>query len=450
MRLAVIGAGIVGVTTAYELACDGHEVHVFERSGSVASETSFANAGVVAPGYVTPWAAPGMAGKVIGHLLSRHSAVRIRPTLNPATLAWLWQWWRASRLRTYQANRARMQRLAGFSRDRLHAVSAALRLDYERSQGYLVLLRSPQDLALARPGLDLLSRGGTRFSVLDAAGCFVHEPGLCRETALHAGIHLPDDEVGNCRQFATLLREQAQRLGASFAFHTHVESIQAGPGPTVTHRRVAPDAAPGGSRKAEARSSDGPATEPMQPGPVKDRFDGVVVCAALGSRALLRPLGVKLPLLAVHGYSVTAPLREIAQHPDHGPRSGLMDERYKVAICRLGNRVRVAGSAEIGGTLARHNGAALATLYKVLHDWFPGSAAMGQAQAWKGARPMLPDGPPVLGASGVDGLWLNLGHGASGWALACGSARLLADLVARRPPPVDPEGLGIERLGQRH
>jgi len=172
----------------------------------------------------------------------------------------------------------------------------------------------------------------------------------------------------------------------------------------------------------------------------------VVVCAALGSNALLRPHGLPLPMQAVHGYSVTAPLRRHEAHPDFGPRAGLMDERYKVAISRLGGRVRVAGSAEIGGSPTRHNARAIATLYKVLHDWFPGVAHMSQAQRWKGARPMLPDGPPVLGASGIEGIWLNLGHGSSGWALSCGSARVLAELIAGRAPPIDLEGLGIERL----
>jgi D-amino-acid dehydrogenase len=124
-----------------------------------------------------------------------------------------------------------------------------------------------------------------------------------------------------------------------------------------------------------------------------------------------------------------------------------MDERYKVAISRLGARVRVAGSAEIGGSATRHHPGALDTLYKVLHDWFPGSAHMSQAQRWKGARPMLPDGPPVLGRSGIAGVWLNLGHGSSGWALSCGSARLLADAINGRPPAIDTDGLGVERLG---
>ncbi len=134
----------------------------------------------------------------------------------------------------------------------------------------------------------------------------------------------------------------------------------------------------------------------------------------------------------MHGYSVTAPL----QHHDGGahaaPLSAVMDERYKVAISRLGQRVRVAGSAEIGGAAQRFNPAALGTLYKVLDDWFPGAARLSQAQRWKGARPMLPDGPPIVARSAAAGIWMNLGHGSSGWALSCGSARVLADVMAQR------------------
>jgi D-amino-acid dehydrogenase len=447
VKVAVIGAGIVGVTTAYELCVDGHEVTVFERRGSVAAETSFANAGVIAPGYVTPWAAPGMPGKVLRYLASRHAPVRVRPTLAPHTLAWLWRWWRACRARTYQVNRLRMQRLATFSRERLHEVTAKLKLEYERSDGYLVLLRSAQDLALAQPGLESLSALGTRFEILDAARCLRVEPGLNPDAELHAGIWLPDDEVGNCRQFAHLLRHAAQRMGVRFRFHTTVRRIVPGKAPQLEHRYVPPDdstmltmVAP---EPGDSRFSD---TQPLPFHELTETFDAVVVCAALGAPALLRPHGLKLPLEAVHGYSITAPLRHHETHPELGPRSGLMDERYKVAISRLGARVRVAGSAEIGGSPTRQNAAALDTLYKVLHDWFPGVARLSQAQRWKGARPMLPDGPPVLGASGVEGIWLNLGHGSSGWALSCGSARLLADALAGRPPAIDTDGLGVARL----
>ena len=444
MKIAVIGAGIIGVTTAYELSADGHEVTVFERRGSVAAETSFANAGVIAPGYVTPWAAPGMPMKVLGQLLSRHAPVRVRG-LPVSALPWLWRWWRACRLRTYQANRLRMQRLAHFSRGRLHELTAKLKLDYERSDGYLVLLRTPKDLAMVQSGLASLTALNTRFDTLDAAQCRVVEPGLNAETPLHAGIHLPNDEVGNCRQFSHLLRAEAQRLGARFRFHTTVQHIVPGTSPQLVHLSAPPHEH--STLVASADAWDAQDTQPMEARAVTEDFDAVVVCAALDSAVLLKPLGLNLPLQAVHGYSITAPLRHHEGRADHGPRSALMDERYKVAISRLGSRVRVAGSAEIGGSASRHHPGALDTLYKVLHDWFPGSAHMSQAQRWKGARPMLPDGPPVLGRSGLAGVWLNLGHGSSGWALSCGSARLLADALVGRPATIDTEGLGVERLG---
>lgn len=175
-------------------------------------------------------------------------------------------------------------------------------------------------------------------------------------------------------------------------------------------------------------------------------FDAVVVCAGPQAGELLTPIGLRLPLAPVWGYSLTAPLRERDDHAEVGPRSAVIDERHGIAITRLGRRVRVAGGAELGGSAQYFHPGAMATLYRVLDDWFPGAAQMAQAQRWKGARPMLPDGPPVLGASGRPGVWLNLGHGASGWALAAGSARVLADLIGGRAPVPDLEGLGIERL----
>jgi D-amino-acid dehydrogenase len=438
MRVAVVGAGIVGVTTAYELAVDGHEVTVFERCASVAAETSFANAGVLAPGYVTPWAAPGMPGKVLRQLLGSHSAVRLSRPFPPALVAWMWRWWRACRPGTYQANRARMIRLARFSLLRMHLLSDALQLDYEQGKGLLVLLRTPRDLALARPGVKLLAELGVNCHVVESIRARQLEPGLHADTPLHAALHLPDEEVGNCRQFAHLLKQHAQERGAMFRFHREVRRIEAGSQATVHHRALSRFDA------TQLAGAEHPTTLPESEG--SEQFDAVVVCAAMASRALLAPLKVRVPLAAVHGYSITAPMREATEHGDVGPRSTLIDERYKVAISRLGKRVRVAGSAELGGTLQANNDAALATMYKVLDDWFPGCAVQTQMQTWKGARPMLPDGPPVIGASGAPGVWLNLGHGSSGWALACGSARLLADMMSSRPPAIDLEGLGVERL----
>lgn len=418
MKIAIVGAGIIGVTTAYELAADGHEVTVFERRSAAAEETSFANAGVVAPGYVTPWASPGMPGKVAKYLFSQHAPVKLALPLTGADLAWMWKWFRACKLETYVANRARLQRLAFYSRERLHELTNQLQLDYDRSPGYMVLLRSEADSRLVQPGLQVLRDAGVAFREISSDQARLIEPALNPDTQFLGAVHLPSDEVGNCRQFALLLKKEAEALGARFEFNANVAALD------PAH----------------------PATLAVQGEPAPRHFDAVVICAGMASAALLRPVGLKIPLAAVYGYSISAPIRE----PLNAPRSALMDERYKVAISRLGNRVRVAGSAEIGGRPELKRAASIQTLYKVLHDWFPGAAQISNTgasvQEWKGARPMLPDGPPVLGASGYPGLWLNLGHGSSGWALSCGSARILADQMAGRTPTVDMQGLGVERL----
>jgi D-amino-acid dehydrogenase len=415
MKIAVVGAGIIGVTTAYELACDGHEVTVMDRRGAAAEEASFANAGLVAPGYVTPWAAPGMPAKVLGHLLSRYAPVKVGLPLSGRELAWMWRWLRACKLDTYLAHRAQLQKLAFYSRERLHQITNDLKLEYERSDGYMVLLRSERDSKLVQPGLQVLRDAGVTFKEISPVDARKIESALNPDTAFFGAVYLPDDEVGNCRQFALLLKNEAQRMGVQFFFNTDITQVN-----PVDRIRLA-IAGEDASRQ----------------------FDACVMCAGLDSVRLLAPLGLKIPLVAVHGYSVSAAIRE----PLNAPRSAVMDERYKVAVSRLGNRIRVAGSAEIGGSLGKMRTSSMQTLYKVLHDWFPGAANLsGGVQEWKGARPMLPDGPPMIGASGVAGLWLNLGHGSSGWALSCGSARTLADLMRDRLPAIDATGFRVERL----
>jgi D-amino-acid dehydrogenase len=415
MKIAVIGAGIIGVTTAYELARDGHDVTVLERRTAVAEESSFANAGIVAPGYITSWTEPGLPSQVIRHLFSRHAPLKVGLPLNGHELAWLWKWSRACKLETFLSNRSHLQHLAFYSRERLQHLTADLKLEFERNEGYMVLLRTERDSKQIQPGLQAMRDAGVSVKELGETEARKIETALNQDTPLFGAVHLPDDAVGNCRQFAHLLKNEAQRLGVKFLFNATVAQISPLSGLAV-----------------RLSGEDG-----------TRQFDAAVLCAGPDSAQLLAPLGIKIPLAPVYGYSITASIRE----PLNGPRSAVMDAHYKVDIARMGNRVRVAGCAEFGGPPDKKNTNILQTLYKVLHTWFPGAANLSSGvQEWKGARPMLPDGMPLLGASGVAGLWLNLGHGASGWALSCGSARALADQIGGRLPDLDTQAFGVNRL----
>ena len=415
MKIAIVGAGIIGVTTAWELASDGHEVHVFERRGAAAEEASFANAGVIAPGLESPWTPPGLRAKAMGPLFGRDGATTLRWPFGLRELGWMKRWRRASKLEVYLANRSRLQRLAFYSRDRVREITGSRELDYERSDGYMVLLRTAREFQQVQKGVAEPYLADTVFRLLDADAARKIEPALCLGTSLAGALYFPDAEVANCRQFALLLRREAEALGARFHFHAPIAPLD----PTA------------------------PQSISLATGSPAHTFDAVVVCAGLDSVRLLRPLGIHMPIAPIYGHSVSARIIE----PLNAPRSAVMDARHKVIISRLGLRVRVAGSAELGGKPNVPGRAALETLYRALQDWYPGAVTLQSGvQQWKGACPMLPDGPPVIGPSGVPGVWLNVGHGSNGWALSCGSARVLADLIAGRDAGIDLEGLGIERL----
>jgi D-amino-acid dehydrogenase len=414
MKVAVIGAGVIGITTAYELAALGHQVSVYERNGAAAEECSFANTGIASAGYAAPWARPGMVKHVLTHLWQRDTPLRIS-SLSMADWRWLWQMRKTCDSVAFSRNRASMLRLAEYSSHRMRTLTDTLNLAHERSQGLMVLLRTEREIQLMQDGLQVMRDAGLSFKTLTAEDARGIEPALNPETALAQAIHFPEDEVGNCRQFTLLLKSEAETLGVKFHFNTCVLPL----------------------------SNAGPKTIRISEQDMDENFDAVVVCAGLGSAQLVRPLGLRIPLAAVHGYAISAAVRE----PLNAPRSGVIDEQYKVAISRLGQRVRVSGGSEIGGNAKRHDLASIKTLYRVLDNWFPGAArTQDNVQVWKGSRPMLPDGPPLVGASGVSGVWLNLGHGASGWTLACGSARVVADSINGKNPDIDLQGLGLERL----
>jgi D-amino-acid dehydrogenase len=441
-HVAVIGGGIVGTCTAWYLNQHGFEVTVFERREAVARETSWGNAGVVAPAYVTPWAAPGMPWKVLSYLFAAEAPVLFRPVASAALARWLAAWLGQCTLERYRMNKSRMQRLAFYSRDQLHALRAGLRIEDGVRQGYLQLMRSQRDLAMAAPAIAMLQEAGVPHQLLDAAACRELEPALSVHTPLAGALHLPQDESASCPAFAQGLADAAIKAGVRFAFGHTVMRIR------VENRRVtsleieraAGDRAPGEPAQAamagQARSDR--AERLLKP------FDAVVVAGAIDSLPLLAEHGIRLPIWPVKGYSTTLPLPD----PALGPRQAMIDEAYKVAITPLPGHIRLAGTAEIGSPKLVPREAALRTLVKVGRDWFPTAADWASASCWVGARPMTPDGPALLGATPVEGLFINMGHGSTGWAMACGAGKVVADLVAGLRPEIDLDGLTIERLAR--
>lgn len=415
MKIAIVGAGIIGVATAYELSADGHAVTVFERRGAAAEEGSFAGAGLATAAWAVLDAGPATPASRLWKLLRGRARLRLATPLSLRELGWAWRWLRSGRTGAWHDAQQQLLALSGYGQARLRALTLALELDYDRSEGQLLLLRTAAQQAQLQPRLQWLKDAGVRLQEVDAGHAYRIEPALNRAAPLAGAVHFPDDDVGNTRQFALLLRNEALRRGAEFAFGTTVAAL-------------APSARPGVLVAGEAAPRS---------------FDAVVLCAGTHAAALLGPLGLRLPLAAVHGHSVSAPMRE----PLGAPHSAVVDAHSGIIITRLGQRVRAAGTAFLGGEPGVLRRDALRSLYDTLQEWFPGAAQLSSGvQEWQGARATLPSGPPVVGASGLPGLWLNLGHGDCGWTTSCASARVLADLVGGRAPEIDPSGFDPHRL----
>ena len=444
MRVAVIGAGVAGITSAYELAADGHEVTVFERRLGIAEEASFAHAGLMAAGLVSPAAAPGMRHWLLKGLLpggrGADTALHWEPAVDAGLYRWLWRWWRASRTPQTEDLRA-MVGLARFSRQRLDTLTNALALRHEQSNGVLVLLRNDQQLVAAEPQARLLREMGLRCESASVARCLEVEPGLNPEARFSGGLHLPDDGVGNCREFVQQLRDAALATRrVEFALGTAVTGLRRqGQGLELLTETVPPREVQTNASAPAGRGNDGFAhTVPMAPRSAETRFDAVVLCTGAAPPALAQQAGLRLPLRAVWGHAATFALREDGETL----RSAVVDVGSGVTLTRLGRRLRVTGGFRLGaeatGTRARRDEAALAPLYDTVDRWLPFAVERQGAQHWQGARPMLPEGPPVIGPAPMPGVWLNLGHGAHGWTLACGSARLLADRMGGQTPCLYP------------
>lgn len=415
MKIAILGSGVIGVTSAWYLAAAGHEVVVIDRQGGPALEASFANAGEISPGYASPWAAPGIPVKALRWLFMKHAPLILRPGLDMAMLRWIAAMLGNCTERAYAINKSRMVRLAEYSRDCLIDLRRETGISYdERSRGTLQLFREQHQLDGVCKDIAVLQADGVPFELLDHAGCLAAEPGLASSgEKIAGGLRLPNDETGDCFKFTNALAELAKAKGVTF----------------LTDHRIKRLATEGG-RIAHVETDRGDI-----------HADAYLVALGSYSPLLLASLGLRLPVYPVKGYSTTIPIVDETR----APVSTLLDESYKVAITRLGDRIRVGGMAELSGYSTNLPQARRDTLDHCVASLFPGAGDLSRASFWSGLRPMTPDGTPIVGATGIPNLYLNTGHGTLGWTMACGSGQVIADLIAGKRAAIETADLGLSR-----
>ncbi|WP_407313622.1 D-amino acid dehydrogenase [Pseudomonas sp. nanlin1] len=417
MRVMVLGSGVIGTTSAYYLARQGFEVVVVDRQPAVALETSFANAGQVSPGYASPWAAPGVPLKALKWLLQRHAPLALKATGNVDQYLWMAQMLRNCTASRYAVNKERMVRLSEYSRDCLDELRLETGIAYEgRRLGTTQLFRTQAQLDNAAKDIAVLEQSGVPYELLDRAGIARVEPALASVNGLLAGaLRLPNDQTGDCQMFTSRLAEMATQLGVQFRFGESIERL----------------------------AFSGDQIDGVWINGQLETADRYVLALGSYSPALLKPLGIRAPVYPLKGYSLTIPITD----PAMAPTSTILDETYKVAITRFDNRIRVGGMAEIAGFDLSLNPRRRETLELIVNDLYPRGGDLSQASFWTGLRPTTPDGTPIVGATPYRNLFLNTGHGTLGWTMACGSGRLLADLIARKQPQISAAGLDISRYG---
>lgn len=415
MRILVLGSGVIGVTTAYYLSKAGHEVTVVDRQPSPAQETSFANAGEVSPGYSSPWAGPGVPVKALKWMFMKHGPLVVRPTLDIRQYLWLAQMLRNCTAARYAVNKARMVRIAEYSRDKLVELRAETGIQYdERTLGTLQVFRTHQQMGAIAGDIEVLKQYNVPFERLSPTECAQAEPALGKvQHKIVGGLRLPHDETGDCHMFTERLAKLAEGLGVKFLFNTRIDGL-------VT------DA----TRVTGVATSAGVLTA-----------DTYVVAMGSFSPHLMAPLGVTVPVYPVKGYSLTLAMTDEAG----APVSTVMDETYKIAITRLGNRIRVGGTAELSGFTTDLPQGRRETLETSVRDLFPTGGDLATATFWSGLRPMTPDGTPIIGPTRFGNLYLNTGHGTLGWTMSCGSGRVLADMISGQKPEIETSDLSMIR-----
>lgn len=421
MRIAIIGAGLIGVSTAYFLGRAGHSVVVLERREGPGLETSFANGGMITPSQADPWNAPGIAGKLLRWIGREDAPVLVRARSVPPLLGWGLAFLRNSSHERFKINFANNARLARYSLEVLRQLRRDTDLRYDSAAvGTMKFYRDPRSLRESAWLTRELEGAGIRFESLDATGVIAREPALEPIAGdIAGGMYFPDDESGDAHKYCAGLAQLAANGEVEFRYGTPVQSIDCVSG------RVAALTTPAGAVRA-------------------DRF---VLAAGSYSTALARTAGFSIPVQPVKGYSLTLDIGGW----DPVPRTPLVDDDLHVAATPLAGRLRVAGTAEFAGFDLELRKERLRPMLGFVSRLFPRQAARineSRVQAWAGLRPYACDGVPVLGPSPLANLFLNTGHGHLGWSMAAGSGKLVADLICDRRPDLDAAPYRLDRFGR--
>ena len=410
MKVVVLGAGVIGVTSAWYLAEAGHEVTVIDRQPGPGLETSFANGGQISAGHAEPWARPGVLPKILRWVGREDAPLRFRPRLSLAQWQWALRFLGECLPGRLERNTRELAGLALYSRERLFELRQRTGIRYdELRRGILHFCTEERDFeALARHAMAMRQLGIQR-DVKTAAECVGIEPALRGSSVpVVGGVYTPQDESGDAHVFTRALADKARGRGVAFVFDRTLEAIDA-----------AADLVTGVRLRGETQRIDA---------------DAYVVALGSYSPLYLAPLGVRIPVYPLKGYSVTLPLRQ-----DVGaaaPSVSLTDEAHKIVITRLGERLRAAGTAELADYDASIDEVRCRAIVARLRSLFPALDTSREATYWAGLRPATPSNVPVIGRTRLRNLFLNTGHGTLGWTLACGSARALADLMSGRRPDV--------------